>query len=164
MFAVEVLANSAKWFLENCLQNWLSLGKICFYGKQRYWENLKERESKREGRVNRLKGNFKQVAFISLCPNCSIISYPKALVNSSKFLFSKSSSVLIQLCCYLGSDWLFLSLQASHFLGADARWGVLSFPYRFQLIHLGALSIFGSHGFASSQLRKGMVGTFLWSH
>lgn len=72
--------------------------------------------------------------------------------------------MLIQLCWYLGSDWLFLSLQASHFLGANAGWGVLSFPYRFQLIHLGVLSNFGSHGFASSQLRKGTVWTFLRSH
>lgn len=108
MFAVEAPANSAKWFLENCLQNWLSLGKICSYGKRRYWENLKERESKREGIGNRLKANFKQVALVFLCPNCSIIFYPNTfLLTIENFILARVT--LIHLCSYLSSGWVLLS-------------------------------------------------------
>lgn len=55
---------------------------------------------------------------------------------------------------------MFLSLWASHFPRANLSLGVLSFQFSFKFIHLGVLNNFGSHGFASPQLRKGMVWIF----
>lgn len=155
MFAVEAPANSAKWFLENCLQNWLSLGKICSYGKRRYWENLKERESKREGRGNRLKANFKQVALVFLCPNCSIIFYPNTFwLTIENFILARVT--LIHLCSYLSSGWVFCSLGFPA-LRTKFKFGSLVIPI--QLTYVGVQNHLGSHGFASSQLRKGKMGT-----
>lgn len=80
MFAVKVPDKSAKW-------SWKIAFRIDFpLGRFASMESRDTGSIWKTEKASGFKANFKQVAFISLCPTSSLISYlQNFLVNSSKF-------------------------------------------------------------------------------